>query len=798
MIATLAALIWTQSAFQSVTIGSDAFTPTLPAWGNPAEWQELDTALKSAKGVAPSVTWKLNVFVAGALEAPSGLGLRRRLDLNNIDEKNLRSELALFSEMVRAYSKGRMAITFNYDLDLDPQSVSQPFQEVDSAARLPFPNPAGDASPRSLLVIHSAIGNQYRTDLVHGIPVSQIYLYPSLETSRRGHFAKQLLSVFADQMGETLTANGWFGPRHLTSGSRWDTAEFGGNIVGRYFTPESLGALSGKTPRPTSASSGAEEGVTSYPNIDPTTLGIDASRGTHGDYTILPPDTMTYKDGDVVGMWGGDVIVKGPVTPLATVDSDASKAPEGLALAFDQGQAEKLPAVGNWKATSATDNQRGVVGVFNENGFARYGRMDLLRPNVNVDEYPFLSVWVKGSASVLPIQLRVQAETSGHAFLFDNKSMAGSEPYSSVQISAAESFQKVVIDLRKLGVKGKMSLISVETPAAALYFRDQEANEFSLDDLTLEKTAESATPVDVVPAQKPDSRSPSVLMRKKFADEIGDHPAPEDVAELRGLVSDPFEDVRVSAIRQLSRLKVLDAENELIEASKQYNRSTSIEAMRALFDLGTPTALSYIRSCVLGGPFDHQRRIAGELTLKMTPPPTPASLIPLLVTRSWHAQMIGGVGSAHLGGEISQQVAFSFINTPEPRVRAAVCQALDLSVGISASRLKEVVISDPNPWVQTIAMGRLLDAETKEKAWATETFRTWSPFLTAVTLDNLPNTPAARVILKSSLSSPEWLVREAALLALAARKDADAADLETALQDKDPRVVQVARELQGK
>lgn len=817
ILASLITLLSSQTqGLAPVAIGDKAVQPYLPTWKIPAarikyagtgdataliqngelvgktiglDWSEIPNLLKQAQS-EPDLRWNLNVLLTGQIDAPYGI-YRRTYDFNNANEELIKKELALFATMVTAYSKGKIKVRIGYTMDTDRQSVgSDIFSDYNYDGYLPEYAPA-----TSLMILMPVLYGESKTKLDAGVPVSMVSAYPALESARPGHLARSLMNSFCDQLAISLANSGWsygdFGKRR-TSGDLFGPLTALEDIA-PYTSPEVIKVLKGEvTEKPGGAStdpSALDDPFMKLPSLQPPAdqhFHISSAEGGKSR-VFVPLDAAKFvqsvlPNGNLAGMAGNRVVFEVPATNATTFEGLlSSPLPDNptilpqlpIKIEFNEKEAEGLQKTGSWSGVTVADTTKGSVGQFSETGFYRYGGVQLLGvgniPISNTKATPFLSFQIKASLKTGPLDVVVLGTKTRRKYrLFSSRENLQEKPTQVLEIQPEETFQKVTIDIRNGEEPDEQILgVGIETPPELRFRKDQQLVKFWLDDVELTDKADSVTVIASPKASAPDPRSPDPALRYAFAEQFQAGASEGDIAELRGLLADPNEEVVLAALRAVARAKVVDAEKQVADIAVTFVAEVSRQAILTLDALGTDTAKQHIKGFLTRGPFDFQRRYAAQLVGKYEPAPKPAEIVPLMVSRSWQTRLTAAEAISKLEGETAQLVAMTFLPDIDPRARVGVIRALNHKNEGVAKRLVEVAKTDPDAYVRAAAMAALLTNETKQSTAAQDLFKK-APFWDKVMLAReVGRYQGGGAILAALYDDAHWLVRREALLNMA-------------------------------
>ncbi len=298
----------------------------------------------------------------------------------------------------------------------------------------------------------------------------------------------------------------------------------------------------------------------------------------------------------------------------------------------------------NTLATLATDVDRGTVLSVSEYGNVRNGGVGLPRrpgqPLFRISQTPVLTFWAKSSTKD-PIAIRVQSK-GGAAWvsLGDDPAAPAEDPAvpSALAVPFARNgkWQQVSVDLRPLlgqGLSDEVEYLAIEpSPRAKLKEKGTWGNvEYLFDDFALGSQGGDARLSSLEPNVASEDPEERALVAAK-AEAASD--------DLRKLLKDPSDFVRLNALAAYTRLKDPASEAALIEAMGSINNRIAEFAVRALAHQGTPPALAAIEKALLIGT-DREKAIAAEILSQSEDPKLAGRLMRtgLFQNRSWSTRL---------------------------------------------------------------------------------------------------------------------------------------------------------------
>lgn len=782
-------------------------------------WSELPPLLKTTE---KPLIWKMNVYVTASEDrrysTPSGLPLFRRIDIDGRDEEGLKQELALFDLLVRAYTGGRIQFQFTYDIDKDAEVVDGPRPASSYDTRLPEPAQSG---PTSLMVINSGIASGTVTGRRHGVVYSEIPFNSVFDVSRPGLAARHFFNVWVDQLKLNLADSGY---PELTVSPISSSTDIDAGVAPlvdpeEVLIPGAIEKLTDDVSLPVEPVGNAAKD----PNVAPASFVESATKveskvalgaGAERDFLYVVPTLVKtvqarLKEALFLGYTAsGSQYLALFSIPKQDGTSDASilrlqpqpKARIMIAPAtkngFGAGDAENLRKFNTWEAQTLADGERGAIGFLRELGAIRAGGVRILGmdgvPIGNATALPYLSMWIKAGKPYAPIDLLVETTTDFRRFRMFGQvaTVESSNQPIHLDVPIDDSWHKVTINLAEHGLAENLSAVYLAAPSESKLWRQQAGSRFYLDDVELAENG-SPTPIKTTTTLGPDPRSPEPYQRLLFINQLTADATEADIAELRAMLSDTQDDIRLAAVSAVNKLGVKTAERQVMDIAYGLNLRSAIQAFDSLSKSETQEATALIRSSILKGPFDHTRRIATDTYIKSTQNPDVKSapdISVLLVSRSWRSRLVGGQSLSMLKGENTPLVAMSFLNDSEPRVRLGVVQSLDVKIEAVSRRILEVAKLDPNLSVRASALARLLQEPTELRASASQILKEATPALKVLVCGSFNPSLSSPEALTLLLSDPDWHVRVAAVESLSSFKETTPDQLNAFANDPDRRV----------
>lgn len=204
-------------------------------------------------------------------------------------------------------------------------------------------------------------------------------------------------------------------------------------------------------------------------------------------------------------------------------------------------------------------------------------------------------------------------------------------------------------------------------------------------------------------------------------------PSRAHVERIRGLLSDPDEDVRAAALDAVLVLHTDDASERAASALDDPSSSVRAIAARGLGDLGDPAAVPRLAARLASDPEASVRRRAAEALEMLGGPEAEAALSEALVDASRPVRL----AAARACGAIDpvgcvEALATVVLNDADWEVRVAAARAIGRSGRYDAGVVLEAATRDPNEFVRAAARAALASlpavppAETEPEASGTD------------------------------------------------------------------------------
>lgn len=272
-----------------------------------------------------------------------------------------------------------------------------------------------------------------------------------------------------------------------------------------------------------------------------------------------------------------------------------------------------------------------------------------------------------------------------------------------------------------------------------------------------------------------------------------------DPSELRALVADRSDLVRLNAARSLRRVASPDTVPALTEIVRTIDPGIAREAVAALAFQNTPEAWSAIRRAVEVGPFDFTRSAAARALGSRRDAADAASLSALLVQRSWRTRQAAAEGLGQIPGSAPAMMLMTFLQDPDPAVRLAVALSADSTLDLVGRRMLWGMVndaSDANRLAAAISLIRSRDASLQREGY--KVVRDESVTVRIAALNWMRSNPSDehRDAARLATTDVDPYVRAAAVRLLAALpgpvRQSEAARISA---DADPRVQQALEAL---
>ncbi len=717
------------------------------------EWSDLPALVAKANS-QPVIEWPLMIFVSGESESLArteyGFWAQKRALVENEELRQVRREVALFCELVKAHTGGRVAIRPQFEVDAEVITVpaghslmAPAFEQV--LSRLTH-------STKSAFVLTSELDDKIGT--MDGrnspIPIAFVPVFASLDPLNRGKLARCLLTQWTRQAqsvarhgGLPITVSGLeYHPmlrgRPLEFPVTPDDVLRGFSVWSELAKPDSFG-----TPRSTAPGAWNWLEVSDDPWVKLPLLSQEQirahnvleiglqNRGTaqFGNWRVVQDryaDLVGEKSGlKAVGYFalGGRLVVAFEGGSPAMTDAQLigslalQNQPEPTstiptALPFNAGEAEKLAASGFWQVTTVVDSDRGAVAEIRELPRPRNNWLRLIGNGgnataIDLAKTPYLEFWIKPRIVGQPVDIvaegpgiKTRIRLFGRAIETEVRKDVP-KAHLDLGLAASSDWQFVSLDMRAMGT-GEISNLYLATPDESYYWSNFGPTfQIFLDDLKVAEKA-SATVSElkkptVVPAiaeaSDPLSRAAAV--------------ANADPETLLKLMSDSHSLVSLNAFLAYEAKIVPGAEKLLTEGTKSLSHRVSEICIRELAKSQNPEARALIGTILRQGPFDHMKRFAATaVTTFRTDKTLAADLSILLASRSWQTRLAAGLSTPRVEGDTSKIVAMAFVNDAEPYVRFLITQSAYLEVKEVEARVMSLL----DPAIESSAMVRMAAA----------------------------------------------------------------------------------------
>lgn len=245
----------------------------------------------------------------------------------------------------------------------------------------------------------------------------------------------------------------------------------------------------------------------------------------------------------------------------------------------------------------------------------------------------------------------------------------------------------------------------------------------------------------------------------------------DDPNELRTLLGDRSDLVRINAARSLQRVTAPELVPALIELLRSIDPRVSREVVLALAFQNTPEAWTAVRRAVETGPFDFTRSAAACALGSRQDGADAALLSALFVQRSWRTRQAAAESLGRLPGSTPAMMLMTFLQDPDPAVRLAAALSADPTLDLVGRRMLWGMVndaSDASRLAAAVALIRSQDAAFRREGY--KIVRDESVTVRIASLDWMRANPAEehRDAVLLALTDVDPNVRAAALRALAA------------------------------
>ncbi|MEQ1823893.1 MAG: hypothetical protein ABL949_15405 [Fimbriimonadaceae bacterium] len=714
------------------------------------EWSDVPNLLSKASSA--SVTeWPLTFFVSAESEVlertEHGFWGTKRAVIENDELRLVRKEVALFCELVKGYTGGRIAIKPSFEVDTEVITV--PIGQ--SVAERTLEQVISRLSPttRSAIVLTSELKMTDERSPFTPVPVSYVPVFPTLDPQVRGKLARHLLATWTVQVAETLARGGIkLGDlSQATSLSPGRAIDFsitpdeslrGASIWAALAKPDNFGVET-TVPSGTRAwSEVSDDPWVKLPRLSKEEVKAHGvtdfaakSQGTaqFGNWRVVQDryvDLVGEKSGlkaigcfplggrTVVAFEGGESAATDAqlIGSPALQDSPATSGSVSLSLPFNAGDAEKLDTGGFWLVSTIADADRGAVAEIRELPRPRKSWLRLIGNGstakaIDLAKTPYLDFWIKPRIIGQPVDLvaegpgiKTRIRLFGRAY--ETEARRGvPKDYLDLGLTQSSDWQFVSLDLRAMG-SGEISNLYLMSPPESFDWSNFGTTfQILLDDVKVTDKASGALAELKKPTAVPAiSESTDPLSRAAAAQNA-------DPETLVKLISDSNSLVALNALIAYGDKNLPSAEKALTDGTKSLSHRISQMSMDALARSGSADAKTLIASILKMGPFDHMKRSAASvITTFRTDRTLAADLSILLASRSWQTRLAAGLATPRLEGDTAKIVGMAFVNDPEPFVRYMIVEDAHLEVKEVEAR----VISLLDPAVESSPLVRVAAA----------------------------------------------------------------------------------------
>ncbi|MDR3692802.1 MAG: hypothetical protein P4L46_25710 [Fimbriimonas sp.] len=448
-------------------------------------------------------------------------------------------------------------------------------------------------------------------------------------------------------------------------------------------------------------------------------------------------------------------------------------------------------------ASIVADPDRGQVLKITESAGYRTGGLALPNrtdgiPLATVAETPTLSFEVK-TASYDPIAIRIESSDGKSAYVSVGADPKLVSPMNAIPLVAEAvvpngKWQKISVNLTDLAQKAgisKIARLSIEpSPNARLAGKLRpDPIEYEFNDFHFSTDAGNPPLANVVS----DAASDDPEARASFAAQAKT-PGPE----LAALLKDKDGLVRLNATVAYTRFKDPSVEASLISNSLDLDPEVSAEALTALMNEGSDTALAVVRRSVRVALFDYDKQVAARLLAQTKDPRMVDDVSLLFNNRSWVARLSGVESLAMISSPSSDASRLVFLRSVDPEIKLAVTRNADPDKDDDVSKLLWSAVNEPSDMVRAASNIKLI--ESTVAANRTEGYKGVhddSRYVRLVVLEYLAAHPKEenRNALRLAVTDKSELVRAAALNGFIALDGPVSTDeIANVMDDVDPRV----------
>ncbi len=275
---------------------------------------------------------------------------------------------------------------------------------------------------------------------------------------------------------------------------------------------------------------------------------------------------------------------------------------------------------------------------------------------------------------------------------------------------------------------------------------------------------------------------------------------PEDWAQVFAAATSPTlqalnsnsRNVMLAALGQLLRAETKPDDGlraRLAELARNSEPMISITALRVLTRYEPKDYLEPIRYALQVGPFEHCRLGAAQIIAESNDPARIPALATMLTAREWRSRLAAVQGLSKVATRETAIILLAMLPDPEPMVRKAICEGVDMKMDLANRRLLFAAVNDPVEEVRIAAYRRLLNEGLEEfRAEAMKGVREESPYVRTEVLTTMAKKPDAayRRYVLLGLGDRDPRVRLSAVDALAKQPgDLKREELEAVLVDPD-------------
>lgn len=824
-------------ALRSVTLGERIITPRLPSWA------ALETPATSGgaivvdgRVVAPTkgTTWaefaaEAGVADEGATVWPTqilildrtdhfglrGLWRQRRGDFFIDDLRALEQETALFVNMVRIATKGKVRIAPTWTLDEDVQFggdedlVAQNMLESHLQPLLPNGH-------RSVLVVHPAFLDREVLGEVNGTPYASLAYYRHADAARPGQVARALFNAWAATLPYHLREAGWQVPNSLfwpLPTSQWGAPSPLADLAlvpGELFSPRSGAKFEDRLPplkgEPLPWETVREDPWSMLPRwkadpMPPMPPGEVPGIIYLEKLMLVPPALAEWAAGNLSSRATGMVEIAGRMyvvfedrhRDLEVAPARSNLDPEvrdAQSLSFGPGQAEKLPVSGWFEVKTVGDPDRGSVAEIRELSVRRSGWVRMLGAVV-ASKTPFLEFWLKPRATVWPLDIWLDTgDGRGVSFRMFGSTPEeldrGSQP-PSLKLREEPAWQRVVIELGK-ATSRPIRAVYLRVPPTAL--NDQMPRSappaLLLDDFEVRETA-TASVTEIATPTSPITPAIDSTLAEDRARFVASAPADQAPA-IAKLLADPSDLVKLNALDFFLRTKQAPPSPEpLVPLASHFNSRLAKMASELLAQIGTAEATDGLRRAIQFGIGDFTKGMAANAMPKIADRKILGEMTLLLNVKSPSGRAAAVRGLARQDFRETDLILMSFLNDVDPRVRYEVVKSIRLEQDSVLNRLQSVAQLDLSESVRALANARLLATKIGTRVWPVAA-KDPSRWVRVMTLRDAPTSPAQRSLALAAAADTDPLVASAGLSSMIPSAKADP-PANLVVNSRDPRVL---------